>query len=137
MVKVIAGRKGTGKTKQMIEMVNRAVHEEPGNVACIERGRALTFDLHYSIRLVEANNYDITDYTFFRGFISGMYASNYDLSYVFIDSLCKIVPADPVGPETEAFLDWLEAFSKENNVKFTVMLSADTDALTDGIRKYC
>ncbi len=137
MVKVIAGRKGTGKTKQMIEMVNHAVHEESGNVACIERGRALTFDLHYSIRLVEANNYDITDYNFFRGFISGMYASNYDLSYVFIDSLCKIVPADPVGPETEAFLDWLETFSKENNVKFTVMLTADTDALTDGIRKYC
>ena len=121
----------------MIEMVNHAVHEESGNVACIERGHALTFDLHYSIRLVEANNYDITNYDIFRGFISGMYACNFDLSHIFIDSLCKIVPADPFSPETEAFLDWLDAFSKQNGVKFTVMLTADAEALTPGLQKYC
>ena len=137
MVKVIAGRKGTGKTKQMIEMVNHAVHEEAGVVACIERGRALTFDLHYSIRLVEANNYDIKSFEFFRGFISGMYACNFDLSHIFIDSLCKTVPADPLSPQTVTFLDWLEAFSTENDVKFTVMLTTDAENLPDGIRKYC
>ena len=37
MVRVIMGVKGTGKTKQMIELINSAVHSENGNVVCIER----------------------------------------------------------------------------------------------------
>ena len=53
MVRVIMGVKGTGKTKQMIELINSAVHSENGNVVCIERGPKLTYDIHYKIRLVE------------------------------------------------------------------------------------
>ena len=55
MVRVIMGVKGTGKTKQMIELINSAVHSENGNVVCIERGPKLTYDIHYKIRLVEAS----------------------------------------------------------------------------------
>ena len=47
MVRVIMGVKGTGKTKQMIELINSAVHSENGNVVCIERGPKLTYDIHY------------------------------------------------------------------------------------------
>ena len=47
MVRVIMGIKGTGKTKQMIELINSAVHSENGNVVCIERGPKLTYDIHY------------------------------------------------------------------------------------------
>ena len=43
MVRVIMGVKGTGKTKQMIELINSAVHSENGNVVCIERGPKMTF----------------------------------------------------------------------------------------------
>ena len=41
MVRVIMGVKGTGKTKQMIDLINSAVHSEHGNVVCIERGGKL------------------------------------------------------------------------------------------------
>ena len=136
MVRVIMGVKGTGKTKQMIELINSAVHSENGNVVCIERGPKLTYDIHYKIRLVEASQYDMCCYSFLRGFISGLYAGNYDISHVFIDSLTKIVPSDPGDPEVENFLDWLNAFGEKNNIKFTVTISADTDLATDGIKKY-
>ena len=59
MIRVIMGKKGSGKTKQMIEMINNAVQTEHGNVVCIERGSKLTYDIHYQIRLVEASSYDI------------------------------------------------------------------------------
>ena len=95
MVRVIMGVKGTGKTKQMIELINSAVHSENGNVVCIERGPKLTYDIHYKIRLVEASHYDIKSYDFLKGFISGLYAGNYDITHVFIDSLTKIVPPRP------------------------------------------
>ena len=99
MVRVIMGVKGTGKTKQMIDLINSAVHSENGSVVCIERGPKLTYDIHYKIRLVEASHYDMKDFEFLKGFISGLYAGNYDTTYMFIDSLTKIVPADPGDPE--------------------------------------
>ena len=55
MIRVIMGKKGSGKTKQMIDMINNAVQTEHGNVVCIERGSKLTYDIHYQIRLVEAS----------------------------------------------------------------------------------
>ena len=102
MVRVIMGVKGTGKTKQMIELINSAVHSENGSVVCIERGPKLTYDIHYKIRLVEASHYDMKDFAFLKGFISGLYAGNYDTTYMFIDSLTKIVPADPGDPAVAA-----------------------------------
>ena len=135
MVRVIMGVKGTGKTKQMIELINSAVHSENGNVVCIERGPKLTYDIHYKIRLVEASHYDMSSYDFLKGFISGLYAGNYDISQIFIDSLCKIVPSD-ISPEVEKFLDWLENFSEKHNIKFVVTISADQALATDGISKF-
>ena len=80
MIRVIMGKKGSGKTKQMIDMINNAVQTEHGNVVCIERGSKLTYDIHYQIRLVEASSYDIDSYATLKGFVSGLYAGNYDIT---------------------------------------------------------
>ena len=135
MVRVIMGVKGTGKTKQMIELINEAAKTEAGNVVCIERGSKLTYDIHNSIRLVEASEYAIDSFDALKGFISGLYAGNYDISQIFIDSLCKIVPSD-ISPAVEKFLDWLEKFSETHNIKFVITISADQSLATDGISKY-
>lgn len=136
MVRVIMGVKGTGKTKQMIELINSAVHSENGNVVCIERGNKLTYDIHSKIRLVEASHYDMGNFDFMKGFISGMYAGNYDITHIFIDSLTKIVGVDPADHSVEVFLDWLNKFSDDNNIKFTVTISADESLATEGVKKY-
>ena len=135
MVRVIMGKKGSGKTKQMIELINSAVLTEHGNVVCIERSRAMTYNIDHNIRLVEASEYDMSSFEFLKGMISGLYAGNFDITHVFIDSLCKVIPCE-VGPETETFLDWLENFSDKNGIKFTVTISADADLASEGIRKY-
>ena len=129
MVRVIMGKKGSGKTKQMIDLINAAVGTEHGNVVCIERNRALTYNIDYNIRLVEASDYDIPSFEFLRGMISGLYAGTYDITHIFIDSLCG-------DPEVEKFLDWLDAFSEKNNIKFTVTISADAELAHEGVRKY-
>lgn len=136
MVRVIMGVKGTGKTKQMIELINTAVQNEHGNVVCIERGPKLTYDINYKIRLVEASQYDMKSYDVLRGFISGLYAGNYDITHVFIDSLTKIVPSDATDLAVEEFLDWLNSFGEKNGIKFTVTISADTSLASDGVKKY-
>ena len=135
MIRVIMGKKGSGKTKQVIDMINSAVQTEHGNVVCIEKGEKLTFDIHYQIRLVEASDYDIADYTALKGFVSGLYAGNYDITHIFIDSLTKIIGAD-TDHETEKFLDWLNNFSEKHNIKFTITISDDETLASEGVKKY-
>ena len=136
MVRVIMGVKGTGKTKQMIELINTAVQNEHGNVVCIERGPKLTYDINYKIRLVEASQYDMKDFDFLKGFISGLYAGNFDITHIFIDSLTKIVPSEATDLAVEEFLDWLNRFGEANSIKFTVTISADSSLASDGVKKY-
>ena len=135
MIRVIMGKKGTGKTKQMIDMINQAVQSEHGNVVCIEKGDKLRFDINYQIRLVDSSQYDVADYAAMKGFISGLYAGNYDISHVFIDNLCKTIGRE-VDKDTENFLNWLDAFGEKNNIKFTVTISADLSLATDGMQKF-
>ena len=135
MIRVIVGKKGSGKTKQVIEMINSAVDTEHGNVVCIEKGEKLLLDISHKIRLVEASDYDIADYTAMKGFISGLYAGNYDITHIFIDSLTKIIGAE-VNFETEKFLDWLNAFSQKNGIKFTITISDEESLMSEGIKKY-
>ena len=135
MVKVIMGLKGTGKTKQMIDLINTAVDTEHGNVVAIAHDSKLTYDISYKIRLIDTSDYVIPNYDTLKGFLYGLYASNYDITHVFIESLNKLVPT--VGSsDVEPFLDWLEGFSQKSGIKYTVSISEDAAKASDGIRKY-
>ena len=135
MVRLIMGVKGSGKTKQLIELINAAAKDEAGNVVCIEPKRDMSYNIHYNIRLIDAQEYDLHSYEMFRGFISGLYAGNYDITHVFIDSLTKIVPIENYA-ETEEFLAWLNNFGEKHNIKFTITISDEPDLAPEGIKQY-
>ena len=135
MVRLIMGAAGAGKTKQLIELIHVSVESEKGSVVCIEPGADMTYDISYNARLVNASKYDLNSFERLRGFISGLYAGNYDISHVYVGDLCKITRSDDVQ-EIEKFLLWLEKFSEQNSVKFTVTISADADQASDVMRHF-
>ena len=135
MVRLIMGANGAGKTKQLIDLIHSAVESENGSVVCIEPGADMTFDIKSSVRLVNGKEYNLNSFECLRGFISGLYAGNYDISHVYVDNLCKIVHSEDFAA-VEKFLHWLDKFSDANTVKFTVTLTADASVATDGMRKY-
>ncbi|MCL2564124.1 MAG: ATP-binding protein [Oscillospiraceae bacterium] len=135
MVKLIMGLKGSGKTKQMIELVKKAVAEEHGDVVCLEKGPKLTYDIPHKARLISITQYNFGSYEFLKGFISGLNASNYDVSHVFIDSLQKIVDTEQES-DLEAFLNWLDRMSEKESIKFTITFSAEPSLFSEGIRKF-
>ena len=135
MVRLIMGSNGAGKTKQLIDQIRATAEAENGSVVCIEPKTDMTFDIPYSVRLVTAGEYGINSFECLRGFVSGLYAGNYDISHVFVDNLCKIAGSKDYHA-VEKFLDWLEAFSENNSVKFTVTISGEETEATDGMQKY-
>ncbi|HPE95557.1 MAG TPA: hypothetical protein PLT66_05775 [Bacillota bacterium] len=94
MINLIVGVKGTGKTKRLIEDVNKAVSASHGVVVCIEYGKKLTYDIKYQVRLIDAKDYNIKDGKSLYGFVCGILAGNYDVSELFIDSALKICQDD-------------------------------------------
>jgi hypothetical protein len=134
-VKLIMGVKGSGKTKQFIELVTQAIKDETGNIVCIEKGGRLTYDLPHAVRLIESTEYGFTSYDFLKGFISGLRSGNYDITHIFIDSVLRIIGAT-FDAEAEDFFNWCETFGQKEGLRFTMMVSADVADATEGVRKY-
>ena len=135
MVKLIIGGTGSGKTKEIVDQVKAAVKEEKGSVVCISRGNKLTFDISHDARLIDATDYPIKDYASLLGFVCGIHAGNYDITRVFIDSLYKIAGIKDVA-QAEEFLNNLEKFSEKHSVNFTVAMSEDQTAITEGMKRF-
>ena len=135
MVKAIIGLKGSGKTKQLIDSINTSIKTESGSMVCIEKGSALTFDIDYRVRLIDAGEYAIGDYTFLKGFISGLHAGNFDISHIFLDGLYKLSGSKDHN-ETADFLAWADAFGAANKISFTISISDDAATMPEGVTKY-
>lgn len=133
MVKLIIGSRGTGKTKQLVEMINESVKTVSGNIVCIEKGMKLTYDLDHKCRLIDMEEYKISGYDRVYGFIAGLLAGNYDIMEVYVDGILKVLDRDldALGK----LLGNLEALSGDN-VKFVVSVSADMEELPETVKKY-
>ncbi len=132
MIKLITGKKGSGKTKILVDLIKQAAQSTRGNVVCIEKAMQLTYDIPYSVRLVDVDSYSIDSYDKIYGFISGMIAGNYDISEVFVDGILKIG-----GRDYEAlgsFLAAVESITSDIEVVFTV--SEDLENLPESVTKY-
>ena len=133
MIELITGRKGTGKTKNLIDKINTAVAETNGCLVCVERGETLRRSISYKVRWVGVEQFDITGYDTFYGFIAGMLAGNYDIKEIFVDGILRI--GGRGLNELGAMLAKLDTLTgKDTIVTFTV--SADNSELPESVTKY-
>ncbi len=134
MLKLIIGVKGTGKTKTLISMVNEAADKTEGTVVCIEKGVGLRFDVKYSVRLINTNEYLIFDAESLYGFVAGILASNHDVTDLFIDSALKIANNDVAG--FEAFLKDVDELTGKLGVNVVITSSIPAEEASDLVKKY-
>lgn len=133
MIKLITGKKGTGKTKILIDMINEAAEKTSGNIVCIEKGAKLTYDINHSVRLSDTEHYGIDGYDAFYGFIAGMLACNFDISEIFVDSILKIGGRD--FNELGIILEKLDKLTGDD-VQLVFTVSADISELTDNVKVF-
>ena len=134
MIRVILGLKGSGKTKKLLESINEALGNATGDVVCIEYGKKLTYDVNYKVRLVDSQEYAITNPDMLKGFLSGLHAGNFDITHVFIDNLYKTIGKNPAAAED--FIGWCAKFAAANNMNITMTVSEDPANLSDEVKQY-
>jgi len=104
MLEVIYGRRGSGKTKTLIEQANAALKDCTGDIVYIDDDNRCILDLNHDIRFMNAAEYDIMTTTGLRGFICGVLASDYDIKEVYIDGFPKIVGCESVNELEETII---------------------------------
>ena len=134
MITFITGKKGSGKTKKLIERANAAVAASNGNVVVVEKGLKLTYDVDHAARLVDIEAYGIKGADALFGFISGICAGNYDVTDILVDSTLKIM-----GPDLQQlvhFAEKMSALAAMANTNITFLISADNAEIPDEVRKF-
>lgn len=132
MIKLITGKRGSGKTKILVDNIKEAAASTRGNVVCIEKSMQLTYDIPSSVRLVDVDGYKIDSYDKFYGFFAGIVAGNYDITDIFVDGILKIGGRN--YDEFGALLAAVENISKDINVVITV--SEDVENLPEAVTKF-
>ena len=132
MIKLITGPKGSGKTKQLIDMINENLNVVKGNIVCIEKGMQETHNINAAVRLIDVDEYKIANLDAFYGFFAGVLAGNYDIEQVYVDGLLKVI-----GKDLEALgqlLEKVDAIAEDKMVVVTV--SAPVEELPETVKKY-
>ena len=133
MIKLIVGSKGSGKTKVLIDLVNKAAETSTGSVVCIEKAMNLNFSIKPSVRLVHADDYDINGYDQFYGFICGVLAGNYDITDIFVDGIVRIGNRDLDALAT--MVEKVQGIVKDD-VAITLTVSTDPENLPESLKAY-
>lgn len=134
MLKLIIGVKGTGKTKTLVSMVNDAIETSTGDVVCLEKGTKLRFDVKYQARLINTNDYCIFDAQSLYGFIAGIFASNHDVTDLFIDGTLKICDGD-LAAFDNLILE-LDELSEKQGIKIVATASIPVEEASDTVKKF-
>ena len=128
MVKLLVGHKGSGKTKQMIDLANDQIETSKGSVIFINKNHRLMYDLKYRIRVICMEDFEhITNCDEYIGFLYGIISLDHDIETVYIDSILK--HADFSLGDLPKFIDRLKKISKNYGMDFVVSLSAEKEEM--------
>ena len=134
MLKLIIGVKGTGKTKTLINMVNTSSSESSGDVVCMEKGVKLRYEVKPKVRLINTEEYHVADATSLYGFVAGIFASNHDVTDLYIDAALKICNNDLVA--FDKFIDETSALAEKLDVNIVVTASIPVEEASETVKKY-
>ncbi|MCI8798246.1 MAG: twitching motility protein PilT [Lachnospiraceae bacterium] len=130
MVQLIVGKKGKGKTKQLLDKVNSEIKEISGNIAYLDKSKKHMFELNNKVRLIDISQFMIESSNEFIGFVSGIISQDHDLQQVYFDSFLRIACLE--DQDITPTLEKLEKLSKIFDVSFVLSISLDETEIPAG-----
>ena len=132
MVQIIAGKKGKGKTKHLLDMANAAIKGANGTVVYLDKSAQHMYELNNKIRLINVNEFPIKSSEGFLGFICGIISQDHDLETMYLDSFFKLSCLE--GEEISDTYMTLKNIGEKYHVTFVLSISMDAAELPDCAR---
>ena len=135
MVQIIAGKKGKGKTKHLLDMANAAIKGANGTVVYLDKSAQHMYELNNKvrlnnrIRLINVNEFPVASAEGFLGFICGIISQDHDLETMYLDSFLKLSALE--GADITETYETLKKISDKYHVTFVLSISMDADELPE------
>lgn len=129
MVEIIAGEKGKGKTKYLLDKVNDSVKAASGNIVYLDKSQKHMYELNNKVRLINVTDFPITNCDEFLGFICGIVSQDHDLQEMYLDSFLTI--ASIADGQINHAIEKLDIISVKYNVKFILSVSKNESDLPE------
>ena len=133
MVQLIVGKKGKGKTKIILEMVNKEIATASGNIVCLDKGNDHMYELNNKVRLINVKDYGVANADEFVGFIRGIISQDHDLQQVYFDGFLNISCIDGFE-KAEEVLNKLDSISDTYGFKIIASVSIDEADLPESLK---
>ena len=132
MVQLIVGKKGKGKTKQLLDKVNSEVKDIAGSIAYLDKSTKHMYELNNKVRLIDVSRYMIENESEFLGFVCGIISQDHDLEQMYFDSFLKIAALE--DKDISAVVEKLERMSDFFQVDFILSVSRDESELPESVK---
>ena len=134
MVEIIAGEKGKGKTKILLDKVNAEIQTAKGSIIYLDKNTKHMYELNNKIRLINVRDYCVEEAKEFVGFICGLISQDHDLEKVYLDSFLKIACTSEA--DILPVLEKLDTISTKFDVDFVISMSINSNLLPEEVKKY-
>ena len=132
MVQIIAGKKGKGKTKYLLDMANTAIKEAKGSIVYLDKSVKHMYELSNKIRLINVAEFRVSTAEGFVGFLCGIISQDHDLEVMYLDSFLKLASLE--GEDISATIAALDQLSAKYHVNFVLSVSLDADELPENAK---
>lgn len=133
MVQLIVGKKGKGKTKQLLDKVNSAIKVAEGSIVYLDKSTKNMFELNNKVRLIDVSSYPVKNSDEFLGFVCGIISQDHDLEQMYLDSFLK--NANLEGKDIAPTLKELDSISKAFKVDFILSISLDKEDIPEAYQE--
>ncbi len=133
MIQLVVGKKGKGKTKIVLDMVNKEIKEATGNVVYLDKSIDHMYELNNKIRLINVKDYGVANADEFVGFIRGIVSQDHDLEQIYLDSFLKLANID-AAEEIEKLVTKLDDISDTYHFKIVASVSKDESELPEAVK---
>ena len=133
MIDIIAGAKGKGKTKILIQQVNDDIKLTKGTIVYLYKNNKHMYELSNQIRLIVVPEFNVTDTDMFLGFIAGIISQDHDLDKIYLDSFLTTAC---IKDNLDYAVEKLDALSEKFGVSFVISASVDKENMPESVQKY-
>ena len=135
MVQLIVGKKGKGKTKELLDRVNKTIKSANGSVVYLDKNVEHMYELNNKVRLIDVSTFPLKNPDEFVGFICGIISQDHDLEEMYLDSFLNISKLEQMEDgDIAGTIRQIEAIGKEFSITFTLSVSKDADELPEDLK---
>ena len=133
MIQIIAGKKGKGKTKQLLDKVNSEVKTAHGSIVYLDKSSKHMYELNNKVRLIDTSEFGLSSSDAFIGFVCGIISQDHDLEQMYLDSFLKIAKLEDT--DISDTITRLDAIGDKYHITFVLSISLDEAELPENAGK--